>query len=206
MAQYAAESENSSYVAPAIANPGPLGLCGFALTTFVLSAINAGWFSAGATTIVVGLALFYGGAAQFCAGMWEFKTGNTFGATAFTSYGAFWLSFAAILLPGTGVLDALVKAGAVESALGLYLLAWGIFTAIMFLGTLKSNMALIGVFGFLTLTFLSLAIGHLSGASALITLGGYLGIITAIVAWYTALAGLLSSGKSAFTLPVGPIA
>lgn len=205
MAQYAAESEHS-YAAPAVANPGPLGLCGFALTTFVLSAINAGWFDAGATTVVVGLALFYGGAAQFCAGMWEFKTGNTFGATAFTSYGAFWLSFAAILLPGTGILSSLVAAKAVEPALGLYLLAWGIFTAIMFLGTLKLNMALIGVFGFLTLTFLSLAIGHLSGASALLTLGGYLGIITAILAWYTALAGILNSGKSAFTLPLGPIA
>lgn len=206
MAQYAAESENTSYAAPAVANPGPLGLCGFALTTFVLSSINAGWFTAGATTVVVGLALFYGGVAQFCAGMWEFRTGNTFGATAFTSYGAFWLSFAAILLPGTGILSSLVAAKAVEPALGLYLLAWGIFTAIMFLGTLKSNFALIGVFGFLTLTFLSLAIGHLSGTSGLITLGGYLGIVTAILAWYTALAGLLSSGRSAFTLPVGPIA
>ncbi len=206
MAQYAAETEHSAVAAPAVANPSPLGLCGFALTTFVLSSINAGWFSAGATTVIVGLALFYGGAAQFCAGMWEFKTGNTFGATAFTSYGAFWLSFAAILIPGTGILDGLVKANAVESALGLYLLAWGIFTAIMFLGTLRSNFALIGVFGFLTLTFLSLAIGHLSGTSGLLTLGGYLGIVTAILAWYTALAGLLNSGKSAFTLPVGPIA
>ena len=204
MAQYAAETEKSTYGAPVVANPGPLGLCAFALTTFVLSSINAGWFSAGATTIIVGLALFYGGAAQFAAGMWEFRTGNTFGATAFTSYGAFWLSFAAILLPGTGVLASLVKAGAVEQALGIYLLAWGIFTAIMFLGTLKSNLALMGVFAFLTLTFLSLAFGHLSGASALITLGGYLGIITALLAWYTALAGLLSSGRSAFTLPVGP--
>jgi uncharacterized protein len=205
MAQYAAETENVAAVAPTVANPGPLGLCAFALTTFVLSSINAGWFSAGATTVVVGLALFYGGAAQFAAGMWEFRTGNTFGATAFTSYGAFWLSFAAILLPGTGILASLVKAGAVEQGLGLYLLAWAIFTAIMFVGTLRNNLALIGVFGFLTLTFLSLAIGHLSGTVGLITLGGYLGIITAIVAWYTALAGILSSSKSVFTLPVWPM-
>jgi succinate-acetate transporter protein len=205
MAQYAAESENTASAAATVANPGPLGLCAFALTTFVLSSINAGWFNAGATTVVLGLALFYGGAAQFAAGMWEFKTGNTFGATAFTSYGAFWLSFGAILLPGTGILDALVKAGVVDQALGLYLLAWGIFTAIMFVGTLRNNFALIGVFGFLTLTFLSLAIGHLSGTSGLLTLGGYLGIVTAILAWYTALAGLLNSSKSVFTLPVGPI-
>jgi succinate-acetate transporter protein len=205
MAQYAAETEHTASAAATVANPGPLGLCAFALTTFVLSSINAGWFNAGATTVVLGLALFYGGAAQFAAGMWEFKTGNTFGATAFTSYGAFWLSFGAILLPGTGILDALVKAGVVDQALGLYLLAWGIFTAIMFIGTLRNNFALIGVFGFLTLTFLSLAIGHLSGTSGLLTLGGYLGIVTAILAWYTALAGLLSSSKSVFTLPVGPI-
>jgi uncharacterized protein len=205
MAQYAAETENTAAVVPTVANPGPLGLCAFALTTFVLSAINAGWFSAGATTIVVGLALFYGGAAQFCAGMWEFKTGNTFGATAFTSYGAFWLSFAAILLPGTGVLDALVKANVVDQALGLYLLGWAIFTAIMFLGTLRNNLALVGVFAFLTLTFLSLAIGHLAAASALLTLGGYLGIVTAILAWYTALAGILASSRSVFTLPVWPL-
>jgi succinate-acetate transporter protein len=205
MAQYAAETEHTASAAATVANPGPLGLCAFALTTFVLSSINAGWFNAGATTVVLGLALFYGGAAQFAAGMWEFKTGNTFGATAFTSYGAFWLSFGAILLPGTGILDALVKAGVVDQALGLYLLAWGIFTAIMFIGTLRNNFALIGVFGFLTLTFLSLAIGHLSGTSGLLTLGGYLGIVTAILAWYTALAGLLNSSKSVFTLPVGPI-
>jgi len=206
MAQYAAETEHTASAVSTVANPGPLGLSAFALTTFVLSSINAGWFSAGATTVVLGLALFYGGAAQFAAGMWEFKTGNTFGATAFTSYGAFWLSFAAILLPGTGVLDSLVKAGVVDQALGLYLLAWAIFTAIMFLGTLRNNFALIGVFGFLTLTFLSLALGHLiSGASGFLTLGGYLGIVTAILAWYTALAGILSSSKSAFTLPVGPI-
>jgi uncharacterized protein len=205
MAQYAAEAEHSASVAPSLANPSPLGLCGFALTTFALSSINTGWFPVGATMVVVGLALFYGGAAQFCAGMWEFKAGNTFGATAFTSFGAFWLSYAAILLPGTGILDALVKAGVVDQALGLFLLAWAIFTAIMFLGVLKSNLALIGVFGFLTLTLLSLSLSHLTGTSALLTVGGYLGIVTAILAWYTALAGLLSSGKSAFTLPVGPI-
>jgi succinate-acetate transporter protein len=205
MAQYAAETESNAYVAPAIANPGPLGLSAFALTTFVLSAINAGWFPASETNIVVGLALFYGGAAQLLAGMWEFKTGNTFGATAFTSYGAFWLSFGAILIPGTGIADALVKANVLDQALGLYLLAWGIFTAIMFLGTLKTNIALMGVFAFLTLTFFALAIGKLTGASTIGMLGGYLGLITALFAWYTGLAGLLSSSRSAFSLPVGPI-
>ena len=205
MAQYAAETENNAYVAPAISNPAPLGLSAFALTTFVLSSINAGWFPVGATNVVVGLALFYGGLAQLLAGMWEFKTGNTFGATAFSSFGAFWLSFAAILIPGTGIAAALVSAHVLDTALGVYLLGWTIFTAIMFLGTLRSNIALMAVFAFLTLTFLSLTIGNLAGTSAFIVLGGYLGIITALVAWYTGLAGLLSSSRSAFSLPVGPI-
>ena len=104
MAQIAADSERTAPVAVASANPAPLGLCGFALTTFVLSSINAGWFPAGATTIIIGLALFYGGLAQLLAGMWEFKAGNTFGATAFTSYGAFWLSLGVVFVPGSGIL------------------------------------------------------------------------------------------------------
>jgi uncharacterized protein len=203
MAQYAAETERqAAAAAPAIANPGPLGLSAFALTTFVLSSVNAGWFPT-ATSIVIGLALFYGGIAQLCAGMWEFKTGNTFGATAFTSYGAFWLAVGFTLLPGSGIVAALGKA--VPQALGLFLLGWTIFTVVMFIGTLRSNVALITVFAFLALTFLCLTIGNLAGSTTFVTLGGWLGIITAILAWYTALAGLLSSSKSAFSLPVGPI-
>src|SRR5579883_2655188 len=100
MAQLAAErSEQPAAAAPATANPAPLGLCGFALTTFVLSTLNAGWFSAATFGVVVPLALFYGGLAQLLAGMWEFKAGNTFGATAFSSYGAFWLSFTVLFIP-----------------------------------------------------------------------------------------------------------
>ncbi len=206
MAQYAAETESrAAAAAPVIANPGPLGLSAFALTTFVLSSINAGWFP-GATSIVIGLALFYGGFAQLCAGMWEFKTGNTFGATAFSSYGAFWIALGFTLLPGSGIAADLIKAGVLPQALGLFLLGWTIFTVIMFIGTLRSNVALIAVFAVLALTFLCLTIGNLEGSSTFIKLGGYLGVITAILAWYTALAGLLSSSKSAFSLPVFPIA
>jgi succinate-acetate transporter protein len=197
MAQIA--TERSGPVAPAIADPAPLGLCGFALTTFVLSCINAGLFPAGITNIVVGLALFYGGFAQLLAGMWEFRTGNTFGATAFTSYGAFWLSFAAIFIPGTGIADAVGKAN-LGPAVGLYLLGWTIFTGLMFFGTLRINMALVVLFGLLFLTFLALTIGELAASPALHVLGGWLGIITALTAWYTALAGI----KTPFALPVGP--
>jgi len=198
MAQFAAESERAAAAAPTIANPGPLGLCAFALTTFVLSFINAGLVT-GVPNIVVGLALFYGGFAQVLAGMWEFRTGNTFGATAFTSYGAFWLSFAAIFVPGTGILDAIVKANAVGPAVGLYLLGWTIFTGLMLLGTLRINMALVTVFALLFLAFLALTIGALAGSSAFNVLGGWLGIVTALAAWYTALAGI----KTPFALPVG---
>ena len=111
-------TERSESVAAAIANPAPLGLSAFALTTFVLSSINAGWFPAGGTTIIVGLAVFYGGITQLLAGMWEFRKGNTFGATAFSSYGAFWMSLAAISIPGFNIKASLHDA---EAAIGLFL-------------------------------------------------------------------------------------
>jgi len=192
MAQIAAETERAEPVA-AVANPAPLGLCAFALTTFVLSSANAGLF-AGAG-VVIGLAYFYGGLAQLLAGMWEFRAGNTFGGTAFSSYGAFWLSFGILLQ---------FKLIPNDTAIGFFLLGWAIFTGIMLLGTLRTNLALIGVFFFLFLTFLALAIGALGAGSSFSMIGGWLGIITAIIAWYTALAGLLASGRSAFTLPVWP--
>ncbi|HVB21187.1 MAG TPA: acetate uptake transporter [Ktedonobacteraceae bacterium] len=204
MAQIAADSERTAPVAVASANPAPLGLCGFALTTFVLSSINAGWFPAGATTIIIGLALFYGGIAQLLAGMWEFKAGNTFGATAFTSYGAFWLSLGVVFVPGSGILAGM-PASALPQALGLFLLAWTIFTGLMFLGTFKSNIALIAVFGFLFVTFLLLTIGELGPSTGAHQWGGYFGVITAILAWYTALSGILTSTKSPFQLPVFPL-
>lgn len=208
MAQIAADSERTAPVAVATANPAPLGLCGFALTTFVLSSINAGWFPAGGTNIIVGLALFYGGVAQLLAGMWEFKAGNTFGATAFTSYGAFWLALGVIFVPGSGILAALVPAtgaSTLHQSLGLFLLGWTIFTGIMFLGTFRSNIALIAVFGFLFITFLLLTIGELGPSDGAHQWGGYFGVITAILAWYTALSGILASTKSPFQLPTFPL-
>jgi uncharacterized protein len=199
MAEVAAERPASA--AATTANPAPLGLSAFALTTFVLSASNAGWFSI--PNIVVGLALFYGGIVQLVAGIQEFRTGNTFGATAFCSYGGFWLAVGVIFTPAFGVLDA-YKAGGLGTALGIFLLGWTIFTGLMFLGTLRINGALIVVFGLLFLTFLSLTLGALLGAAGLTVLGGYLGIITALGAWYTALANILASGKNTFSLPVWP--
>src|SRR5437660_6503585 len=190
MAQYAAERAEAA----AVANPAPLGLSAFALTTFVLSSSNAGFLfskAEGATLIVVGLAIFYGGILQLIAGIQEFRAGNTFGATAFCSYGGFWLAFGAILIPGFGIAAAYPKSADLHTALGYFLLGWTIFTGLMFLGTLRSNIALILVFGVLFLTFLALAIGELGGGSTFGTIGGWLGIVTALLAWYTALAGVL---------------
>ncbi len=192
MAQSLHEKELSAPASlAATANPAPLGLCAFALTTFVLSAANAKLFTG--ADVVIGLALFYGGLAQLLAGMWEFKTGNTFGATAFTSYGAFWLAVGASLQ---------LKLIPNEAAFGFFLIGWTVFTGIMLLASLKTNLALITVFALLFVTFLLLSIDALGGGTKQI--GGYFGLATALAAWYAALAGLLSSMPSAFTLPVGP--
>jgi len=211
MAQIASDSARTASVAAAVANPAPLGLSAFALTTFVLSASNAGFIFPKAATptdgfIVVGLALFYGGLGQLIAGIQEFRAGNTFGATAFCSYGGFWLAFGLVLLPPSGIAVGLGKD--LFTAVGVFLLGWTIFTGIMFLGTLRTNLALIAVFGVLFLTFLALTIGFLnvSSGTTWIQIGGWLGIITALLAWYTALAGVLASSRSGFQLPVFPIA
>lgn len=186
--------------APTIAavNPAPLGLCAFALTTFVLSAANAHLLSGGpeAVKIVIGLALFYGGLAQLLAGMWEFKVGNTFGATAFSSYGAFWLAF------GASVQMHWIPAG--SNAIGFFLLGWTIFTLVMFLSALRTSLGLIALFGFLLVTFLFLTLHAFGAGDSFGQIGGYLGLATAGIAWYNALAGLLAATRSPFVLPTGP--
>lgn len=182
--------------AAAFADPGPLGLAAFALTTFVLSLANAGLVpTAGAA--VLGLAAFYGGLGQLIAGIWEFAKGNTFGATAFCSYGGFWLAFW-FLVSSKGD----VAAGA--AGVGVFLLAFGIFTLYMTVAALKTSGALIAVFAALTLTFFALALGALAGAAGLSTLGGYLGIITALLAWYASFAGVVNATWGRVVLPVFP--
>src|SRR5438552_13430749 len=141
------------------ADPGPLGLAGFAMTTFVLSMFNAKLVSRGGEPVVLGLALAYGGIAQLLAGMWEFRTGNTFGAVAFTSFGAFWLSFWA--LNQFYVKD--IPAADAGHAIGLFLIAWGIFTTYMLIASLRVSVAVMLVFLALAITFFLLGIGE-SGA------------------------------------------
>jgi uncharacterized protein len=211
MAQYAAERAEAA--APAVANPAPLGLSAFALTTFVLSCANAGFIFPAVGVggdVVIGLALFYGGLVQLVAGIQEFRQGNTFGATAFCSYAGFWLAFAVIILPPTGVAAALVKANALSQGVGTFLLGWTIFTGMMFIATLRISGALMVVFGLLFLTFLALTIGWIAGAGTdtfktWVQIGGWLGIATAIVAWYTALAGVLASVNFMVKLPTIPM-
>lgn len=185
-----------------IADPAPLGLSAFALTTFVLSVVNAGLVPEKAEAAVFGLALAYGGIVQVCAGMWEFRKGNTFGATAFASYGAFWISF--WWLTGHSGLDSIKPASTVDTAVGIYLLGWTIFTAIMFVGSTRVSGALTAVFAVLTLTFLALTIAKLAGATGIGQLGGWLGIVTALLAWYTAAAGMLASVFKKPVLPTMP--
>lgn len=187
---------NNSDAAPAarFADPGPLGLAAFALTTFVLSFANAGLIPGGGVT-VLGLALFYGGIGQVIAGVWEFANKNTFGATAFTSYGLFWMAAWFLLTSGNKV-----DAGGV----GLFFLAWGIFTLYMTFASIKTNMVLLLVFIALTLTFFLLAIGEFASSESISHIGGYFGILTAILAFYGSFAGVLNSTFKRVVLPVMP--
>lgn len=181
-----------------VADPGPLGLAGFAMTTFVLSCVNAGVVAKAIEPVVLPLALFYGGGIQLLAGMWEFRKANTFGALAFSSYGAFWLSFATyvrFIAPG-------LPAATAASATALFLLAWTIFTAYMTIASLRVSGAVAAVFLALLATFSFLTIGAYSGATNMTTLGGYLGIVTAALAWYASFAGVTNATFKKTVLPV----
>ena len=184
-----------------IADPGPLGLAAFAMTTFVLSMFNADLVSRSGEAITFGLALAYGGIAQVLAGMWEFRTGNTFGAVAFTSFGAFWISFWAFVQ----FYAASVPAADAGHAVGLYLIAWGIFTAYMFIPSLRTNGAIALVFFLLAITFFVLGIGNARSSNTLIKTAGYFGLATAIVAWYASFAAVTNATFGRSVVPVFPL-
>jgi succinate-acetate transporter protein len=183
-----------------IADPAPLGLAAFALTTFMLSTVNAGWLPATVEPAVFGLALAYGGIGQFAAGIWEFAKGNTFGATAFCSYAGFWLSFW-YLTGHTDFGDAAPKD--IDHAVGMYLLVWGVFTAYMTVAATRVSGAVLAVFVLLTITFLVLAWGEFAGSDGIHKLGGYLGLLTAIAAWYASFAGVTAFTWKRQIAPVG---
>jgi succinate-acetate transporter protein len=199
---HAAESAATAPTAGAhIADPAPLGLAAFALTTFVLSVVNSGLVPASVEPVVFGVALAYGGIAQMGAGMWEFAKGNTFGSTAFTSYGAFWLSF--WWLTGHSGLDK-VPAADIGKGVGLYLLGWTIFTVMMTVAASRVSMAVFATFVVLSATFATLAIGEFATSDSWHHLGGYLGIVTAAAAWYASFAGVSAFTHKRALLPTGP--
>jgi succinate-acetate transporter protein len=181
-----------------IADPAPLGLAGFALTTFVLSFFNADLVNAGGEPVVFGLAFAYGGLAQLLAGMWEFKNNNTFGATAFSSFGAFWLS----LFAYEQFFASEVPVQHAGDAIGLYLIAWGIFTSYMWIASFRVSMAVNLVFMLLAPTFLLLGIGNAVDNDTIIHLGGYVGIATAAAAWYASFAVVTNKTFGRVVLPV----
>ncbi|HVB48900.1 MAG TPA: acetate uptake transporter [Burkholderiales bacterium] len=185
---------------PTFANPAPLGLVGFGLTTVMLSLVNAGVLPQGGEQVVLPLAFAYGGLVQMIAGILEFRTGNTFGTTAFLSYGAFWWWFALLILgAGHGVLD-LSKSG---GTVGVALLAWGVFTLYMWIPTFKLSKALWWVFLTLWVTFLLLGLGALLGVHGLSLLGGWLGLICGLLAMYTSFGLVTNATFGKTVVPLG---
>jgi succinate-acetate transporter protein len=187
------------------ANPGPLGLSAFALTTFVLSLINFQTRDVTTANVVVGMAFGYGGLVQLLAGMWEMASGNTFAATALSSYGGFWLSWAMIYTPGFGIASAYAAdKSEYQDALGFYLMGWFIFTFLLLLCTMKSTVAFFTLFLTLDIAFLCLGLSHLfhsEGVKAtahvgLQKAGGMFGLIAAFLAWYNAYAGMADRSNS----------
>jgi len=179
------------------ANPAPLGLCAFGLTTVLLNLANAGFYPLDAMILAMGI--FYGGIAQIIAGMMEWKKGNTFATTAFTSYGLFWLSLAGILMLPKLELGKAPNA----TAMAAYLAMWGVFTLVLFIGTLKLTRALQAVFLTLTLLFFLLAVGDATGSSAIKTFAGYEGMLCGGVAIYTGLAQVLNEVYRREVWPLG---
>jgi len=179
------------------ANPAPLGLLGFGLTTVLLNIHNAGFFELNA--MIIGMGVFYGGIAQLIAGMKESKKGNTFGATAFTSYGAFWLSLVvAWTLPGLGLAEA-----ASPMAMGFYLAMWGVLTFGLFIGTLKGKLIGKLVFGSLTILFALLALANFTGSAVVHTIAGFEGILCGSFAIYEGLAIIINEKMGSELLPMG---
>ncbi|MBZ8142333.1 hypothetical protein CLD22_20830 [Rubrivivax gelatinosus] len=180
-----------------LANPGPLGLMGFGMTTVLLNIHNAGFFPLSAAVLAMGLC--YGGIAQVLAGLLEFRKGNTFGLTAFVSYGFFWLSLVCIwVLPKLGLAEATP-----EAYMGCYLALWGLFTAFMWVGTWRANRVLQFVFGSLTLLFALLAVHDFTGSHLIGVIAGYEGIVCGLAAIYLAMAEVLEAQYGREILPIG---
>jgi len=192
---------DSTTIKDTTANPAPLGLLAFGMTTVLLNLHNAGFFELG--SVVLGMGIFYGGLAQVIAGIMEWKKNNTFGTTAFTSYGMFWLTFATVVVLPKLVPSIPPPSG---SAIVALLVIWGLFTAVMFFATLRLNRALQVVFATLVVLFFLLAVGDYLENAGLKRLGGFEGIICGLSAMYTGLAQVLNEAFGRTVLPLGPVA
>jgi len=194
--------------ATGIADPAPLGLAAFALTTFLLSGANAGWMTHATSNAWLPYALGYGGVVQLLAGMWEFRNRNVFGATAFGTYGGFWIGLGLWVLlvaehaPPTGV-SASAYAAQTGKDLAWILLAFAIFNTYMLLWSTQLNWAIFGVFLTLEITEIVLFIGGFAANTNVVKAGGYIGVLTALVAWYTSAAGVINGMKGKPVVPVG---
>ncbi len=187
-----------------IADPAPLGLAAFALTTFLLSAFNAGWMTKASGLAWLGYAFAYGGLGQLLAGMWEFRNRNVFGATAFSTYGGFWIGLGLyVQLVGAKLLSRPITASLFNRDVAWILLAFAIFNTYMLLMSTQVSLAVFGVFLTLELTEIILFIGNFTLSSGTIKFGGIVGVITAVVAWYTSAAGVANGMAGRLALPVG---
>jgi succinate-acetate transporter protein len=194
-------SENLRIIKDSTANPAPLGLFGFGMTTILLNLHNAGFYELNA--MILGMGIFFGGIAQIIAGIEEWKKNNTFGATAFTAYGAFWLTLVALILIPKTSFGAALKSD--EVSMGFYLLVWGLFTLFMYIGTLKLNRALQTIFLSLTILFFLLAIRDFSGNKTIGTIAGFEGIFCGLSAFYAGAAQVLNEVFGRVVMPLGPV-
>jgi hypothetical protein len=192
-------SDNLRIIKDSTANPAPLGLFGFGMTTVLLNLHNAGFYELNA--MILGMGIFFGGIAQIIAGIEEWKKNNTFGATAFTAYGSFWLTLVALVLIPKTTFGTDLKSN--ETSMGFYLLMWGLFTLFMFIGTLKLNRALQTVFLSLVILFLLLAISDFTGNKGLRIFAGYEGVFCGLSAFYTGAAQVLNEVYNRTVLPLG---
>jgi uncharacterized protein len=187
-----------------VADPAPLGLAGFALTTFLLSAFNAGWMTKASGLAWLSYALAYGGIAQLLAGMWEFRNRNVFGATAFGSYGSFWIGlFFYVQLYGAKFLARPLTTPLFNRDVGWILLAFAIFNTYMLIWSAATTLAVFAVFLTLEATEIILFAGNFALSTGTIKLGGYIGVLTALVAWYTSAAGVFNGMRGKTAVPVG---
>ena len=180
-----------------LANPAALGLGGFALTTFLLNVVNSGLIASDNLGMVLPIGLFYGGLAQFCAGMWEFKRGDTFGATCFSSFGAFWIGIALLVIfEWKGIIPTVPREG-----MAVLFIAWGIFTAYATIASLRVNRAVTSIFVTLVILFFMLAAGEWN--ITVHKIAGYEGILCALIAWYTSAAVLINTLFGREIVPLG---